>query len=53
MENLKSSEGLDPTTGEVGKSDRVWVKPTLERLSLKQALSAPSIGSGDGTTPGS
>jgi hypothetical protein len=53
MENVKSSQGLDLTADAGAKSERVWVKPVLERLSLKQALTAPSGGMGDAGTPGS
>jgi hypothetical protein len=49
----KDSQGFNQIVEENDKSvDRAWVKPTLERLSLKQALSGTK-GTPDGTSPGS
>jgi hypothetical protein len=51
----KDSHGFNQIVEENDKSvDRTWVKPTLERLSLKQAFTAPPhAGKGDANTPGS
>ena len=49
----KDSHGFNQVVEENDKSaDRAWVKPTLERLSLKQALSG-TTGAIDSTNPGS
>jgi hypothetical protein len=49
----KDSHGFNQIVDDNDRSvDRAWVKPTLERLSLKQALSGIK-GSSDGTDPGS
>lgn len=53
METIRESEDLSAREKNVTQAARVWVKPTLERLSLKQALATPSAGSGDAVTPGS
>jgi len=50
----KDSQGFNQIEENDKSADRAWVKPTLERLSLKQALTRPPHGTtGDASTPGS
>ena len=48
MQQFEANQAVR-TSPDVPKS--TWVKPTLERLSLKDALSGGTTGSVDGTTP--
>jgi len=53
-EATKDSHSFNALEEKESKSaDRAWVKPTIEKLSLKQALSTKNAFAGDTTTSGS
>lgn len=49
--NMDTREINTPSESVTGAAALPWTKPTLERLSLKQAL-AGTPGAGDGSNPG-